>query len=62
MGVVLQNNVLEFNDNFYLQPQGIAMGTKMAPAYANTFWAILKNTFSTEEEIKSHCGKDLLMT
>ena len=33
--IVLQNNVFEFNESFYLQKQGTAMGTKMAPSYAN---------------------------
>ena len=33
--IVLQNNVFEFNESFYLQNQGTAMGTKMAPSYAN---------------------------
>ena len=40
--VVLQNNVFEFNDNFYLQLQGTAMETKMAPAYANIFMGNLE--------------------
>ena len=35
--IVLQNNVFEFNDKLYLQKQGTAMGTKMAPSYANLF-------------------------
>ena len=39
MNLVLKNNVtvFEFNEQFYLQTQGTAMGTKMAPAYANLF-------------------------
>ena len=35
MEIVLGNNVFEFNESYYLQIQGTAMGTKMAPAYAN---------------------------
>ena len=35
--IVLKNNVFEFNNNYYLQIQGTAMGTKMAPVYANLF-------------------------
>ena len=35
--IVLQNNVFKFNDKLYLQKQGTAMGTKMAPSYANLF-------------------------
>ena len=37
--IVLNNNVFEFNDKFYLQIQGTAMDTKMSPAYANIFMA-----------------------
>ena len=35
--IVLKNNVFKFNNNYYLQIQGTAMGTKMAPVYANLF-------------------------
>ena len=38
----LENNVFEFNEQFYLQTQGTAMGTKMAPAYANLFMGKLE--------------------
>ena len=37
IGIVLKNNAFKFND-YYLQIQGTAMGTKMAPAYANLLW------------------------
>ena len=37
MNLVLKHNVFEFDEKFYLQIQGTAMGTKMAPAYANLF-------------------------
>ena len=40
--IVLQNNVFEFNDKAYLQIQDTAMGTKMAPAYANIFMGSLE--------------------
>ena len=39
MNVVLKNNIFEFDGEHYLQLQGTAMGTKMAPAYANLFMA-----------------------
>ena len=42
MNLVLTNNVFEFNEHFYLQTQGTAMGTKMAPAYANLFMGKLE--------------------
>ena len=39
----LMNLVLKkFNEQFYLQIQGTAMGTKMAPAYANLFMGKLE--------------------
>ena len=40
--IVLKNNVFEFNNDYYLQDQGTAMGTKMAPAYANLFMGKLE--------------------
>ena len=40
--IVLKNNVFEFNNQYYLQIQGTAMGTKMAPAYANLFMGKLE--------------------
>lgn len=42
--MVLKNNVFEFNDKYYLQIQGTAMGTKMAPSYANLFMGKLEET------------------
>ena len=46
--IVLQNNVFEFDGKFYLQRQGTAMGTKMAPAYANIFMGNLEPTLQAE--------------
>ena len=37
MSIVLKNNIFEFNGDHYLKLQGMAMGTKMAPSYANLF-------------------------
>ena len=42
MNLVLKHNVFEFDEKFYLQIQGTAMGTKMAPAYANLFMGRLE--------------------
>jgi len=39
---VLTKNYFQFNDSMYHQIQGTAMGTKMAPAYANLFMAELE--------------------
>ena len=46
--IVLKNNTFEFDNKFYKQLQGTAMGTKLAPAYANLFMGKL------EHEILSH--------
>ena len=35
--VVLTNNHFEFNDTYYHQVSGTAIGTKLAPSYANLF-------------------------
>ena len=35
--LVLENNVIEFDEQLFLQLMGTAMGTKMAPNYANIF-------------------------
>ena len=39
---VLENNNFVFNDKHYLQIQGTAMGTKMAPSYACLFMGFLE--------------------
>ena len=41
---VLENNVFEFNGTYYRQTEGTAMGTRMAPAYANIFMYTIENT------------------
>ena len=40
--LVLKLNTFEFNNRFYLQKFGTAMGSKLAPAYANTFMGKLE--------------------
>ncbi len=42
LNIVLTKNYFQFADHMYHQIQGTAMGTKMAPAYANTFMAELE--------------------
>jgi len=42
---VLTMNSFRFGDKFYLQLKGTAMGTKMAPSYANLFMAVLEKKF-----------------
>ncbi|XP_033095473.1 uncharacterized protein LOC117100033 [Anneissia japonica] len=36
---ILKHNYFTFNGKYYLQTKGTAMGTKMAPSYANIFMA-----------------------
>ena len=50
MTIVLINNIMEYNGEYFLQLQGTAMGTKMAPAYANLFMA------SIEQELQNLGG------
>ena len=40
--MVLKKNNFTFNGDQYLQIKGTAMGTKMAPSYANTFIGIFE--------------------
>ena len=40
--LVLENIYFEFNDRFYRQKMGTAIGTKFAPAYANLFMTRLE--------------------
>ena len=42
LGIVLKQNYFQFADKMYHQIQGTAMGTKMAPSYANIFMAELE--------------------
>ena len=42
LGIVLKQNYFQFADKMYHQIQGKAMGTKMAPSYANIFMAELE--------------------
>ncbi len=43
LSIVLTKNYFQFADQMYHQIQGTAMGTKMAPAYANIFMAELED-------------------
>ena len=49
---VLKHNHFEFNDRHYLQTNGTAMGTKMAPTYANIFMSVLEGQFLQNSEYK----------
>ena len=43
--LVLTNNHFEFNGNYYHQLSGTAMGTKLAPSYANLFMATFEDKY-----------------
>ena len=53
-GLVLKNNNFEFNGNHYLQRLGTAIGTRMAPLYANLFMDRLKTTLLDRYPKKPH--------
>ena len=55
--IVLKNNTFEFNGQFYLQLIGTAMGTKMAPTYANLVLGYLETKLYSKIE-QTH-GLDL---
>ena len=46
-------NNFEFENNYYLQLQGKAMGTKMAPVYANLFMGDLEQKLLAQSPLKS---------
>ena len=50
--IVLCNNTFEFNNEFYKQIQGTAMGTKLAPAYANIFMGKLEHSILSQATLK----------
>lgn len=50
--LVLKNNNFEFNGNHYLLTLGKAIGTKMAPTYANLFMDRLETTLISEARFK----------
>ena len=41
---ILKENYFTFNDKLYLQKHGTAVGTKMAPSFANIFMGALEQT------------------
>ena len=51
---ILRNNVFEFNDNYFAQVKGTAMGTKIAPAYAGLFMAQMEEDFLAAQDEETH--------
>jgi len=42
MMFILENNVFKFDNNYYKQTKGTAMGTKFAPTYATLVLGFLE--------------------
>ena len=40
--VILENNTFQFNDEYYIQTKGTAMGSKFAPIYSTLVLAYLE--------------------
>ncbi|CAN7951906.1 unnamed protein product [Ixodes pacificus] len=49
--LVLELNSFEFHDKFFLQISGTAMGTKMAPNYANIFMGSIESKFLSHQRL-----------
>ena len=52
--LVLRNNNFEFNENHYLQTLGTAIGTKMAPSYANLFMDRMERRLLSQAQVKPY--------
>ena len=52
--LVLKNNNFEFNGSHYLQSLGTAIGTKMAPSYANLFMDRLERQLISDARVKPY--------
>jgi len=51
MQYILEDNIFKFNGRIYRQKFGTAMGTKMAPSFANIFMSDLENRFLQTQRI-----------
>lgn len=51
--IVLKNNTFKFDNKYYHQIQGTAMGTKVAPTYANIFMGYIEKKILTDLELKA---------
>ena len=49
---ILTHNLFKFNNDHYLQIKGTAMGTKMAPAYANIIMDAIETSFLSSSPLK----------
>ncbi|CAJ0930540.1 unnamed protein product, partial [Ranitomeya imitator] len=54
--IVLTENFFIFEDTFYVQTQGSAMGSNVAPPYANCFMSVFESDYIYSNALfKSHC-------
>ncbi|CAJ0966665.1 unnamed protein product [Ranitomeya imitator] len=57
LGLVLKENYFLFQDTFYAQQQGTAMGTNVAPPYAIAYMAIFEQDFMYNHPLfMTHCN------
>ena len=56
MKIMLENNNFYFNDKFYTQKQGTAMGTKFAPTYATLVLGFLEEKLYLQADEISENG------
>lgn len=52
LAIILKNNTFKFNNKTFLQIQGTAMGTKVAPTYANIFMDQLERKILANSELQ----------
>ena len=57
MKLILENNILEFNGQLYLQIHGTSMGSRVAPSYSNIFMHIFETTHLPNAPIKPYLWK-----
>ncbi|XP_041429845.1 uncharacterized protein LOC121397297 [Xenopus laevis] len=56
LNIVLRDNYFLFQDNFFLQQQGTAMGSNVAPTYANLYMDFFERTYVyTNSDFVEHC-------
>jgi hypothetical protein len=58
--LVLKSNILSFGNDIYLQKSGTAIGTKLAPSFANIFMHMLETKFLDSEPCKPALWKRLI--
>ena len=51
---ILKNISFTFNESHYIQTQGTAMGTKMAPKYANIFMYHFETKLTSQSSKKTY--------